>query len=435
MRLRTLVLLMVLPLFVPLGCTAGGGDSTGNSGTVLTKQHNSRGEHAQKSDRRNESSTLDRYADHKSSVYDDSSNWLCRPDEADICDGGLDSTRVNPDGTLKVQRWQADPDAQIDCFYVYPTVSTDPGRFSDMNASPAEEGSAALNQVARLGQECRVFAPIYRQGTLTALAGSLTGKSTDSTEDPDTAFNDVIDAWKSYMANDNRGRGVVLIGHSQGAALLNRLIQSEIDPNPDVIDVFVSAYLAGWSVKVPKGADVGGDFKNIRLCHEPTQVHCVVTWSSYRSTAPPVGGSIFGRSSVDPKDGTELVSACVNPASVSGGSADAKSFFPASKADSPLGTLGLGVGQGAAEPEPGGPSTISTPFVSTPGLVSVACRSTEGFNYLELTVHGDPTDPRVDDIGGDLTPQWGMHLQDVNVVMGNIVDLVTQQSGAFIAAR
>ena len=31
-------------------------------------------------------------------------------------------------------------------------------------------------------------------------------------------YNDVLDAWKHYLKNDNNGRGVVLIGHSQGPA-------------------------------------------------------------------------------------------------------------------------------------------------------------------------------------------------------------------------
>jgi hypothetical protein len=46
-------------------------------------------------------------------------------------------------------------------------------------------------------------------------------------------------------------------------------------------------------------------------------------------------------------------------------------------------------------------------------------------------VNGDPTDPRTDDIGGDLNEQWGMHLIDANVAMGDIVDLVTAQAEGY----
>ena len=48
-----------------------------------------------------------------------------------------------------------------------------------------------------------------------------------------------------------------------------------------------------------------------------------------------------------------------------------------------------------------------------------------------MTVDGDPSDPRADDIPGDLTPEWGLHLVDVNVVMGDIVALVEQQIAAY----
>jgi hypothetical protein len=41
----------------------------------------------------------------------------------------------------------------------------------------------------------------------------------------------------------------------------------------------------------------------------------------------------------------------------------------------------------------------------------------------------------VDDIVGDLTPQWGLHLVDMNIAMGNLVDIVGQQSKAYLARR
>ena len=74
---------------------------------------------------------------------------------------------------------------------------------------------------------------------------------------------------------------------------------------------------------------------------------------------------------------------------------------------------------------------MTTPFVTTPGLVTGTCVSEGGFNYLSVTVHGDPADPRADDIPGDLTPEWGLHLVDVGLVMGDIEALVGEQAKAF----
>jgi hypothetical protein len=67
---------------------------------------------------------------------------------------------------------------------------------------------------------------------------------------------------------------------------------------------------------------------------------------------------------------------------------------------------------------------VETPWVSVPGLLTAECKSNAIATYLEITVHGDPSDPRIDDIVGDLTPDWGLHLVDFNVGMGNLVEIV-----------
>ncbi|MEO6629725.1 MAG: DUF3089 domain-containing protein, partial [Aquihabitans sp.] len=212
---------------------------------------------------------LDRYADYQSVNYTDPAHWVCRPDADDICDSDLSSTTVAADGTLTVEPFTPAEKPAIDCFYVYPTISRDTTKNSDWNASPDEEGFVTLNQAARLQSQCRLFAPVYRQNTLTSLTASLggSGTSTSASSEPTVdPYEDVLDAFRTYMAQDNEGRGFVLIGHSQGAAVLNQLISKEIDPNEDVRSHLVSAYLAGWSVAVPAGQKVGGDFQNVPSC-------------------------------------------------------------------------------------------------------------------------------------------------------------------------
>lgn len=370
---------------------------------------------------------LDRYAGYQSVSYADDAHWLCRPDRDDICSSNLDSTTIAADGTLTVVPFEPASDPKIDCFYVYPTISRDPTPNSDWNASDDEEGYAAINQTARLRADCRVFAPIYRQRTLASLASNLgSGESPGDVVDP---FADVLDAWKTYMATENQGRGVVLIGHSQGAALLNQLIKEEIDPNDDVRALLVSAYLAGWSVAVAEGRDVGGDFADVPVCRAEDESGCVVTWSSFRSTAPPQPGAFFGK----PR-GTDDPAACSNPASLAGGSAESENVFPANASASILASLAPDAADAGAWIDPG-LGKVTTPFVSLPGLVSTECANADGFNYLKVTVNGDPADPRADDISGDLTPEWGLHLVDLNVVMGNVVELVAAQADSWAATR
>lgn len=362
---------------------------------------------------------LPRYASYQSNNYDDPTHWVCRPDTDDLCDGDLDTTVIQADGTTSVERFVVDPDAPIDCFYVYPTISRDTTPYSDWSASDDEEGFVTVQQAARLGAECRVFAPVYRQATLTALTSRLNGQDTGS-DQQGNPYADVLDAFRTYLAEDNQGRGIVLIGHSQGAAILDKLIASEIDPNEDVRTLLVGAYLAGGAVTVPDGEVVGGDFKHVPLCTEKGETGCVVTWATFRSTAPPPADSFFGR----PRSG-DGIAGCVNPAGIGAGEVELHPYFPADRTASILASLGAG---GSAGSWIAGVDTLpETPFVSVPGLLTGACISTDGFNYLSVTVHPEPG-ARVDDIGGDLTPQWGLHLVDVNLVMGDIVDRVSEQS-------
>ena len=74
---------------------------------------------------------------------------------------------------------------------------------------------------------------------------------------------------------------------------------------------------------------------------------------------------------------------------------------------------------------------IETSFVTLPKFVDAECDEANGFTHLSLFVRGDPDDPRIDDIGGDLTPEWGLHLADVNVAMGTLVKVAKRQARAY----
>ena len=82
-----------------------------------------------------------------------------------------------------------------------------------------------------------------------------------------------------------------------------------------------------------------------------------------------------------------------------------------------------------------GGAVVETPFVSVPGLLSAECTTNEYATYLEISVNGVPADPRTDEIGGDITPQWGLHLVDMNVGMGDLVSIVGQQAAAWRRGR
>ena len=97
--------------------------------------------------------------------YADPAAWLCRPDQpADVCGrSDQDAVVLQADGSTSVERFRADPRAPVDCFYVYPTVSRDPGGNAAMKVA-AEYVAVVNQQFARFGAVCRRFAPMYAAG-------------------------------------------------------------------------------------------------------------------------------------------------------------------------------------------------------------------------------------------------------------------------------
>lgn len=357
--------------------------------------------------------------------YSKDASWLCRPGRQDACDVDLTTTVVEANGTLRREPFQPAAAPAIDCFYVYPTVSTDTGTYSDMNPDPVELNVVG-QQFARFRQVCRPFAPMYRQVTLIGLRRILAdGDLTPLGTGPQ--FEDVRQAWRHYLEHDNQGRGVVLIGHSQGAYILTALLASEIDGKP-AQERLVSAILMGTSVAVPKGKDAGGVFRSVALCRKPTDTGCVISFSSFRSTVPAPANSLFGVVR-DPA----MTAACTNPAALGGGSGSLHAYLDA-KGRTIAGTT-------PPRPWVSNGAAIDTPWVSVPGMLTAACATNEHAAFLSVTVQGNASDPRVDDIGGDLgagqqvLANWGLHLVDVNLAMGNLLEIVEQQAKAFAAKK
>ena len=360
--------------------------------------------------------------------YAAASAWLCRPGRSrDVCGrSDQDATIVRSDGTMVADQFHADAQAPIDCFYVYPTVSLDHGGNAQLREEK-EEVAVVNQQFARFSSVCRTYAPLYRQATLTALRSNLKGHPVAI--DRELPYEDVRAAWDYYLAHDNHGRGVALIGHSQGSLVLAELVQRDIDGKP-AQRLILSFILAGYRLQVPVGRDVGGDFKSIPLCHSADQIGCAVNFASYRAESPPpASAKIFGAST-----GPGLEAACVNPAGLSGGSGALHAYLPA------------GSEAVTADHAPPGPWTepakpIPTPFVEVPGLLSAACQNDGAHNYLAITVHPSPTGARTGSITGDVVvdghrlPDWGLHLIDMNLTMGNLIDIVRREGSSYLASR
>jgi len=350
--------------------------------------------------------------------YSDQASWLCHPEKAnDACDVDLTYTVVNADGTTSVEAVEIAENPPIDCFYIYPTVSMDETPNSDMTAND-EERRVVEGQLAAFAQECRLFAPLYRQITVPELRRGLGGQG--FTASIPMRWSDVTRAWNEYVDKYNDGRGVVLLGHSQGSSLIQELVKREI-VGSEMEDRIVSLMPTGMTTHLD--ADTGA-FGPYAPCEAMDQTGCIIAYSSYRSTLTPTEGALFGG-----KSRTGKPALCVNPAELSGdnGALDAR-----------LSARGW---YGGEQSEFVNGEGVDTPFAAVPGLLTAECVDNGEYSYLEITVNGDPSDPRADDIVGDVTGPdgvyagWGLHLIDMHAAMGNLVKIVGAQSDAWLAAH
>jgi hypothetical protein len=346
--------------------------------------------------------------------------WLCKPGLAENpCESSEETTVELGDGSSSVEQSQPASNPPIDCFYVYPTVSGQSTENANLEIEP-EERQVAIDQASRFSQQCKVYAPIYPQITRHALENPA-GVPQEAAV---TAYIGVVEAFERYLAKYNKGRGFVLLGHSQGALMLKQLIKDQIDPNAALRNQLVSAVLLGANVLVPKGGTVGGDFQNVPACQSAGQTHCIVAYSSFL-TEPPEGAD-FGRVSsplLGPATSEQLANdevLCVNPAlAVQGAGSGALLRYEATTAI-----------PGFPFPVP----SAATPWVSMPGQYTGQCDHANGASWLQLNDVGPEGDPRAK-LAEVLGPLWGTHLNDVNVALGNLVGMIALQSATYHAER
>jgi hypothetical protein len=177
----------------------------------------------------------------------------------------------------------------------------------------------------------------------------------------------------------------------------------------------VSAIILGGNVQVPIGKTVGGSFQHIPTCGSIKQTGCVIAYSTFGSQ-PPVA-ALFSR----PGQGVSLQSdqttkvgeqvACVNPVNFTSARGILLPYF-------------LSVGSTV----PG--VKVTTPWVTYPGLYSAACESNAGATWLQINASAVPGDPRPK-VTAALGPNWGYHLDDVSLALGNLVFDVALQEAAF----
>lgn len=354
--------------------------------------------------------------------------WVCRPGQpGDPCVSDLAVTAITAAGVVKPAKWPSSAlVSKFDCFYVPPTNSFAKTANTGLAVTKLETYIAA-EQASPLSKVCTVWAPSYRSQTILSVEKGLAGNEALMASTFAVAYNSVLPSWDWFLAH-TQGRPVVLVGDSQGAAILIHLISDKLDHEPPVLRRLVVAVLVGGNLQVPSGKSVGATFTKVPLCASATQTGCAIAFSSYPSEPP--AGSYFGR----PGQGTSLQSgepakagqqvACVNPGALGGGTAELSPYF-------------LTLSQVAPDPYIEFPlkKAAPTPWVTYPGLYSAACEHGGGATWLQVAslAGTSRTRPLVEDkVIGDLGfgtgPRWGYHSYEYGLTLGNLLrDIVGEE--------
>lgn len=199
--------------------------------------------------------------------YSKSSSWAALPDRVDLADR-------TPNPTLKDNQTTA----TVDVFFLYPTTLTESvkngdhwnGDVADTKLNKKTDESSILFQASAFNGAGKIYAPRYRQAHYYSF---VTKDEKSADQALDTAYSDVVAAFKYYLKHYNQGRPFILAGHSQGARHAMRITRDFIEGTP-LEKQLVAAYFAGWPVPETW-------FKSLKPCDAPDDTGCFCTWRTF----------------------------------------------------------------------------------------------------------------------------------------------------------
>jgi hypothetical protein len=351
-------------------------------------------------------------------------SWLCQPGQApDPCASNPAVSAVTASGTVTAAAQPSSAAAaKFACFYVNPTTSVTQTSAGNTGLAVTQlDTYIATEEGAPFSQVCDVWSPLYRSQTLPTVLKGLAGDEDLMRSTFNVAYDSVLPAWQWFLAHTG-SKPIILIGDSQGAAILIHLISARLDHQPQILRRLLVAVLVGGNLQVPAGKLVGSTFTNVPLCTSATQTGCAIAFSSYSSQPP--ANSVFGR----PGQGTSLQSqetakagqqvACVNPAALGGGTGDLDPYLLTAS------QLGL-------------KERVRTPWVTYPGLYSATCQQGGGATWLQINSlagisHTRPVVTEASLPGAvDTGPAWGLHGYEYNLTLGSLLHDVAGEEAAW----
>ena len=347
--------------------------------------------------------------------------WLCKPGvKPDPCKGSLKTTVFDSAGNSEVRTAKNAHRPKYDCFYVYPTVSEQPTPNANKHIDP-QQTSIAQYQAARYSEDCKVYAPVYRQAT-------LAGISDPESVDPNSfaiAYKDVLAAWKNYLRRlqqgPRRGPDRPLPGcrHAQPAA-------QQRDREAQV-----AAQAAGLGDPARRQRDDPqgqGPRRHVqedpplplrqadrlrdrvldlqRRPHRPTRSSAAPTARSRRCRPARTRPTTRSPARTRPPSAAAL-----------------RPLETIARSEPFPGTLGIGITIMYGGPAP----SADTPWITPQDHYTARCDYTDGASSLMLSsVDGAKV------LTPSPTPGWGLHLLDANVALGNLIDIVHSQGKRYL---
>jgi hypothetical protein len=174
-------------------------------------------------------------------------------------------------------------DSTVDVFFLHPTTFTKK-RFKKISNASIDDAylnaktdySAILYQASVFNQQCRVFAPRYRQAHINNFFKKDKEKAALAFEQ---AYQDVKTSFEYYLRVWNGGRPIIIAGHSQGSFLAERLLKEYFEKT-DLKNKLVAAYIIGWPV--PKEY-----FSSLKMCEDSLQTGCICSWRTLKKNFVP----------------------------------------------------------------------------------------------------------------------------------------------------
>lgn len=162
-----------------------------------------------------------------------------------------------------------------DVFFICPTVYGGDDSTFNMSLDDEETKESFLGatnmEKGIYDEECRFFAPYYRQAALIVYEMEIA----DREKYLEIAYEDVKAAFEYYMDHYNDGRPIVLAGFSQGADLCIRLLK-DCFADDDTNKLLVACYAIGWSIT----EDELQEYSHLKFAKGETDIGVIISFNS-----------------------------------------------------------------------------------------------------------------------------------------------------------